>query len=194
MSTRRILSRFLFLLVVTRGLAAQSSPLLEFSPPEWKFGMISQGEIVRTEIKAVNGSGSPLTIAFVPTCSCLTVSPAARTLAAGASAAFSLSFDSKDDEGKTSRYFIVDTEIPGAKPLFYILGGVVRADRKPAADSGYSAGASGAPASDALGGAIELRYYYTPGRRLRGIPRDRNPEAGGELRRQGRAREARSHG
>jgi len=126
--------------------------------------MISQGEIVRTEVTAINKGESPLVITFVPTCSCQTVSPANRSLKPGASATFALSYDSKDDEGKTNRYFIVKTDMPGAKPLYYLMGGVVRAERN-AAGSGdaSSLGAGVELRPGALGDSVELDYYYTPG-------------------------------
>jgi cytochrome c biogenesis protein CcdA len=153
----------LLALLISLGpaLNAEAAPAVEFSPPEWKYGMIQQGDIARMGVVAMNRSAAAVRLDFVPTCDCLGASPATALIAPGSSAAFSLSFDSKDDFGITRRGFIVRTDLAGAKPLYYLLSGVVRVDRKEpagAAAAGGSPRGAGAPA-----GAIELRYYYTPG-------------------------------
>jgi cytochrome c biogenesis protein CcdA len=154
-----------------------SSAPVELSPPEWKYGMIEQGDVARTRVVARNLGKAPLSLTFIPTCTCLTVTPASARLEGGASAAFDLSFDSKDDYGITQRGYIVKTDAAGAKPLYYLLSGVVRVDRPsgakaaagagPAAGAGAAAGAewpSGSGAGPAPGGRrVELYYYYTPG-------------------------------
>lgn len=148
------------------GLGAQGGASIEFSPPEWKYGMIEKGDVARTSVVAVNRGPRPVELTFVPTCGCLTVSPAERALAPGARASFSLSFDSRDDEGRTSRGYIVKTDIPGAKPLYYLLSGVVRVDRPLVSRAGSAGGGAAAPGAAAPGGpegAIRLLYYYTPG-------------------------------
>jgi cytochrome c biogenesis protein CcdA len=159
-NTLRILFSLIVLLGLSSALVAQSPAPVELSPHEWKFGMIGQGDIIRAEVKATNRGGLPVTIGFVPTCSCQTASPPTASLEPGASAIFYLSYDSKDDEGKTNRYFIVNTDAPGAKPTYYLMGGVVRSDNKAAAGGG---GGPATAKAGALGDAIELRYYYTPG-------------------------------
>jgi cytochrome c biogenesis protein CcdA len=157
-NTLRLLC-FIFVLASATSLGAQAAIPVEFSPPEWKFGMISQGDIARADVVAINRGDQPVELTFVPTCPCLTVSPASRRLAPGASSVFALSFDSKDDEGKTYRGFIVKSDVAGARPGYYMLGGVVRVERA-AASSASGEAASGL---GALGDAIEMRYYYTPG-------------------------------
>jgi cytochrome c biogenesis protein CcdA len=151
---------FFILSAAAHGLGAQAPASIEFSPPEWKYGMIEQGDIARTSLVAANRGERPVELTFVPTCACLTVSPATRVIAPGAEASFALVFDSKDDEGITVRGFIVKNDLPGAKPLYYLLRGVVRVDR-PAEKQGGDSAANfgGGPAA----GSIKLKYYYTPG-------------------------------
>ncbi|MGA2547312.1 MAG: DUF1573 domain-containing protein [Rectinemataceae bacterium] len=141
-----------------------SAPSVEFSPPEWKYGMIVQGEIARTKVEARNRTDKPLRVSFVSTCDCLSVSPSFRLLAPGESGSFDLAFDSKDYSGITTRGFIVNTDVANARPLYYLLRGVVRVERKTLAPS---------TSGDAVGGGIErspitaapiiLSYYFTLG-------------------------------
>ena len=148
-------------------MADRSAQGLEFSPPEWKYGMIDKGEVARTTIEVFNRGLEPLLVTFIPTCSCLSVSPAEFSIAAGTAAKFSLSFDSKDDEGKVSRGYIVKAgaqRVAGTAatstavtPLYYLLSGVVRSHNASAQAHPASSAASG------FGSGIELRYYYTPG-------------------------------
>jgi cytochrome c biogenesis protein CcdA len=150
--------------VIAGGLFAQSPSRIEFSPPAWKYGMIEQGDIAKTKIVAVNRGADAVDVTFVPTCTCLTVSPATARLEPGVSVSFALSFDSKDDSGITERGYIVRTEVMGEKALYYLLSGVVRVDRPtgvaPAGTGGPDSVSDFAPAAS---GAIEMQYYYTPG-------------------------------
>jgi cytochrome c biogenesis protein CcdA len=158
----------LFALMASCLLYAQGSvaiePSLEFSPPEWKFGMITKGDIARERLVVANRGKSAENVTLIPTCTCLSVMPASRRIEAGSSASFELAYDSKDDEGKTSRGFIAKTGDSQGKPLYYLLDGVVRAERPttPAGNAGAQGGASGTAWTSADSG-IELRYYYTPG-------------------------------
>jgi cytochrome c biogenesis protein CcdA len=121
--------------------------------------MVSKGETTHTTISAKNRSSGAISLSLVPTCSCLSVKPASINIAAGASASFDISYDSADDEGKVFRFFVVKTDLSGAKPAYLSLRGVVRADR-PLPAVGSTAESPGASATD---GSLELRYYYTPG-------------------------------
>jgi cytochrome c biogenesis protein CcdA len=126
--------------------------------------MIVQGEIARTKVEARNRTDKPLRVSFVSTCDCLSVSPSFRLLAPGEIGSFDLAFDSKDYSGITTRGFIVNTDIANAKPLYYLLRGVVRVERKMVAPS-FSEGASssGGDWSPAIIAPIVLSYYYTQG-------------------------------
>jgi cytochrome c biogenesis protein CcdA len=151
------------------GIGAQTGPELRFAPPEWKYGMVSKGESARVSVKVDNLSGNDIKVEFVPTCSCLSASPSSSALKSGASADFALAYDSTGDEGKVSRYFIVKTDPPSEKPIFFILSGVVRADNGASPSSSATlppgAAAGGAAPAGAAEGArgFELRYYYAPG-------------------------------
>jgi cytochrome c biogenesis protein CcdA len=143
-------------LLSAEGLAPSEEPSLEFSPPQWKFGMITKGDIAHERFVVANRGKRAENVTLIPTCTCLTVTPVSRRIEAGSSASFELAYDSKDDEGKTSRGFIAKTDDSQGKPLYYLLGGVVRAERPstPASAGGVDAQARS---------GIELRYYYTPG-------------------------------
>jgi cytochrome c biogenesis protein CcdA len=137
--------------------------------------MIEQGDIARTKLVATNRGTETTQLSFVPTCTCLTVSPSVLNLEPGASASVSLSFDSKDDSGITERGYIVRTNIVGEKALYYLLSGVVRVDRRKegAASSTVvgdeAASARGAAVAAATitppsaSGSIVMEYYFTPG-------------------------------
>jgi cytochrome c biogenesis protein CcdA len=122
--------------------------------------MILQGEIARTKVVATNAGAAAVEITFIPTCTCLTVFPSAASVPPGGSAAFDLSFDSKDDYGITQRGFIVASGEKGSKPLYFELTGVVRVERAEGAAVGPS---SRPPALPAQARSLQLQYYYTPG-------------------------------
>ena len=62
------------LLLCTPPLAAAPAPRLAFTPPEWKFGSILQGQAAEAEVTVTSREKVPLRVTFVPTCSCLTAS------------------------------------------------------------------------------------------------------------------------
>ncbi len=125
--------------------------------------MIEQGEVVKIGVIATNRGRAAVELTWVPTCTCLTVSPATAVLAPGASAAFALAFDTKDDSGITERGYIVRSNVAGEKPLYYLLSGVVRVDM-PEAESTGAADSGPAPIAAPPGSAsIDMQYYYTPG-------------------------------
>jgi cytochrome c biogenesis protein CcdA len=161
--TRSAAACWLFF-VIAGGVFAQSTPRIEFSPPAWKYGMIEQGDIAKTKVVAVNRGADAVDLTFVPTCTCLTVSPATARLEPGGSVSFALSFDSKDDSGITERGYIVRTNVTGERALYYLLSGVVRVERPDAATPAWPGGPGG-PSDFALAAssAIEMQYYYTPG-------------------------------
>ena len=143
---------------------AESAPAVEFSPPVWKYGMIEQGDIARTRVEARNRTDGRLRVSVVSTCDCLRVSPSFRLLAPGEAGSFDLAFDSSDYSGITTRGYIVNTDISGAKPLYYLLRGVVRVERKPVVPSASEAAApAGAGLLTPNPGALLITYYYTQG-------------------------------
>jgi cytochrome c biogenesis protein CcdA len=150
---------------------AQAAPALTFSPPEWKFGMIRQGDRIQGTVSVGNHTDRPLTVSFIPTCTCLTVSPSAQEVPAGGRAVFTMDYDSVDDVGITIKGYLVRSDPPaGAEPVHYLLRGVVRTYRAAAASTGAAeTGASrGAwsrrePAPAAAVQGVSLFYYYTPG-------------------------------
>lgn len=143
---------------------AQLLQELQFDPPEWKYGMISAGETATASVTVKNLTKKHINVEFVSTCSCLSVSPSSSPIGGGASAVFKLAYDSSKDEGKVTRYFIVKTDPPAEKPIFYILSGVVRVDNAAAsAKAGAEVGAAVEAGASAAVRGLELRYYYAPG-------------------------------
>ena len=149
-------------LLCTSLLSAAGAPALVFSPAEWKFGMILQGAKLETAVTVANHENRTVTVTFVPTCTCLGVTPAAQRIPAGGGGVFVLSYDSSDDTGNTTRGYIVRSDLPGAKPQYFLLRGTVRAEHTvPPDQNGASLTRGGAPGRE--GKAVVLFYYYTPG-------------------------------
>ena len=139
---------------------AQSPTDLLFSPPQWDYGSLAQGEHASLTLTVANPAPTPVTVTFIPTCSCLTVDPATRVIAASGRATFSLTYDSTDDTGITWRGYIVRSTAPGAKDGQYLLHGVVRQHRE---FSSWSNVPSNASDTAGFGAGIAVTYYYTPG-------------------------------
>jgi cytochrome c biogenesis protein CcdA len=141
-------------------LCAQAAPALTFSPPEWKFGMIIQGARIQGAVTVTNHEKRPLMVSFIPTCTCVTVTPASQGIPAGGEAVFQMSYDSSDDVGITVKGYLVRSDPPtGTKPLHYLLRGTVRTQRSAPPAVGGNLQTSAAVTSQ----GINLFYYYTPG-------------------------------
>jgi cytochrome c biogenesis protein CcdA len=151
----------LALLLPAAALSGAERPALAFSPPQWNFGMIVRGARVQHAVVVRNRGAVPVTVTFIPTCTCLTAAPSVRALPPGVEGTFLLSYDSADDTGNTRKDFIVRSDPPAAQTLFYTLTGTVRAQ------TGQAGAAGGAwVRRDAPGGSsatATLTYYYTPG-------------------------------
>jgi cytochrome c biogenesis protein CcdA len=155
---RPIISLALFLAAIAAF--AQSPSGLVFSPAQWDYGSLAQGERAFLTLVVSNPGTRPVTVTFIPTCSCLTVDPATRIIAADGRAAFSLTYDSTDDSGITWRGYIVRSDAPGARDGQYLLHGVVRQHRTASA---WSTDAAPASRADQSIEGIPVTYYYTPG-------------------------------
>jgi cytochrome c biogenesis protein CcdA len=166
---RRLLLSTALVITLCQPLAA-AAPSLEFSPSEWKFGMITQGSVIQQDLTVTNRETFPVTVTLVPTCSCNTVTPSTRTIAAGSTAAFHLRYDSTDDRGVTTKSFLVRRDPPAPVPVYYFLKGTIR-DQQGSAPAGGAweraqpgAGPAAAPAVSANAAPpITVTYYYTPG-------------------------------
>ena len=161
-----------FLTAVAALTAAPSGKApLAFSPESWKFGMIVQGEKITKTVTVTNLSESAIKVAFEPTCDCMSVNTPERVVPPGASADFSISYDSSDDVGVMRKDFLVRTDPPFA-PAYYSILGTVRAEK--AAPKAGEISASGNPLvsgkpvagrSDytAASSTVAATYYYSPG-------------------------------
>jgi cytochrome c biogenesis protein CcdA len=156
-------------LLPAAALCAAERPALAFSPPQWNFGMIVRGARVQQAVVVRNQGATPVTVTFIPTCTCLASEPSARALPAGAEGTFLLSYDSTDDTGNTRKDFIVRSDPPAAQVLFYTLTGTVRAQSNQAGVTGGSGSTTPAwvrhDSPDDPGSSVTatLSYYYTPG-------------------------------
>lgn len=172
---RPLLPVMLAALLLSSGLVhAAGVPSITFTPEVWKFGAITQGARVQMTVVVTNRSRTPAIVTFVSTCSCLTVEPLNRVIAAGGEASFALGYDSTDDTGNTAKAYIVRTDLPGEQRLSYILRGTVRAEHPASAPAGAwtrqdsSESAAAQPQITAASGqppnaVAAISYYYTPG-------------------------------
>jgi len=156
---RRPVFGCLLALVLSAPLCA--APRLQFSPPEWKFGMILQGTTIQQDLTVTSQEPVTVTVTLVPTCSCSSVTPASQTIAPGSRAVFHLRYDSTDDRGITTKSFLVRTDLPGSQPLYYLIRGTVREQRPAAGTWERQPPRPAAGAEEAA--PISLVYYYTPG-------------------------------
>jgi cytochrome c biogenesis protein CcdA len=163
---QRSLPGFLLALVLSASLHA--APRLEFSPPEWKLGMILQGTVASEDLLVTNEEPVSLGVTLVPTCDCNTATPATQRIPSGGQAVFHLRYDSANDRGITTKSFLVRTDLPGAQPMYYFIRGTVREQAASTPGSGGwtrrdSGGTTASAIAPAGTGAIFVAYYYTPG-------------------------------
>ena len=144
-----------------------AAPRLRFTPAEWKFAMIVQGTVIGLDLAVENLDSTPVTVTLIPTCSCNSVDPPVRPLAAGTNAVFHLRYDSTDDRGITTKSFLVRTD-PPSPPLYFFIRGTVRERRADASSAGSPPAGAWTRTSRGSGSAppavpIEVAYYYAPG-------------------------------
>ncbi len=130
-----------------------------FSPPVWDYGSIFKGEKIQITVTATNTGKEAVIVNLLPTCTCLTVNPAERTIAPGAAGIFVLGYDSSDDTGITRKDFVIWSRPPRLAPPYYTLTGVVR-DEHGTPAGGPVRSADGKPGA---GPSVTVTYYYTPG-------------------------------
>ena len=144
--------------------------------------MILQGEVAGAKVLVRNKGAAAVGVTFIPTCTCLTVTPVLASIPAGGRAVFDLSFDSAGDYGITERGYIVRTDPPAsasAKPLYYELTGVVRVEKS---EAPALTAAIGSAADTAGSKTLKIQYYYTPGcRSCEEFLRYRSARAGSPL-------------
>ncbi|HEY9595367.1 MAG TPA: DUF1573 domain-containing protein, partial [Spirochaetia bacterium] len=125
---RQRVALLLFVLGLVTAPRGAAEPRLVFTPPLWNFGMIARGDVITLTVTVENDETTPLSVSFVPTCTCLSVTPASRSIPAHGRATFDLRYDSADDVGITNRGFIVRTDLPGSSSPYYLMRGTVRDD------------------------------------------------------------------
>jgi cytochrome c biogenesis protein CcdA len=148
------------LLICAGAFPPEASTDIVFSPPTWKFGTVFQGEKIQSVVTLKNTGKIDITVGLLPTCTCMTVTPAQRLIRAGADGTFVISYDSSDDTGITRKDFIVRAVPPSAVPMYYTITGVVRAERRAGTLDGSPPASSNARPA---GQTVTITYYYTPG-------------------------------
>jgi cytochrome c biogenesis protein CcdA len=156
MRLRRLLSAALLSLFICPAAFAAPAPHLVFSPPEWRFGWVRQGDKILLAVTVTNNEAGALNVTFVPTCSCLTMDTASQLIPRAGRAVFVLHYDTADDTGNIRRGFIVTTDMPGARQIPYMIYGTVRQERS------LPVGAAAGSRPDAAG-SLMISYFYTPG-------------------------------
>jgi cytochrome c biogenesis protein CcdA len=155
-----------FLLAVAAVVPSLANPSLIFSPPQWKFGMITRGERIQAIVTARNTGDAEVAVSLLPTCTCNTASPSRRVIRPGGEGTFVITYDSSDDTGITRKDFIVRTAPSGAAPQYYTMSGVVRGERQAGTQTGGPSTGSGPAGTTGTGTAVRavtVAYYYTPG-------------------------------
>ncbi len=151
------------LLLCAGAFPSAGNPTVIFSPEVWKFGTVIRGETIQTAVTVKNTGETDVTISLLPTCTCLTVAPAERSIKAGGQGTFLVSYDSSDDTGITRKDFIVRTSPPAVAPPYYTLTGVVRAERRAGAGDGILPASLNDGGAGSVRSAVTVAYYYTPG-------------------------------
>ena len=126
--------------------------------------MIVQGAKIQADVVVTNNEPVAVTVTFLPTCTCVEVTPGSQSIPAGGRASFSMRYDSIDDRGLTIKGYLVSTDLTAASPLYYLLRGTVREQRgTPALSSAGTLQGPGPVTGGGPGAPISVTYYYTPG-------------------------------
>ena len=126
--------------------------------------MIVQGAKIQADVVVTNNEPVAVTVTFLPTCTCVEVTPGSQSIPAGGRASFSMRYDSIDDRGLTIKGYLVSTDLTAALPLHYLLRGTVREQRgTPALSSAGTLQGPGLVTGGGPGAPISVTYYYTPG-------------------------------
>jgi len=158
---------------------AAAAARLDFSPPEWKLGMILQGTVAHLDLVVTSREPAPIAVTLLPTCDCNTVSPSSQRIEPGGRAVFHLGYDSTYDRGITTKSFLVRTDLPGDPARYYWIRGTVREQKGaaaapsgswtrqdtggPAAAAVANAAAANAAVANAAASPIVVSHHYSPG-------------------------------
>lgn len=145
-------------LLCVSAVAVAQGRVLEFSPPEWRYGTVRHDTPLSLALTVTYTGGGSAEVTLIPTCECLDSAPRSLTLKTGATATLSLSFDPADYDGPTELDFIVRTNIPGLEKALYLVAGEVEGrPEEGAAPTSSGSGETAAPDS------VSLTYYYSAG-------------------------------
>ena len=145
-----------------RGAAADDP--LELSMLAWDFGTVDRSARPETTLTVTNRSASLATVTLIATCDCLTVDPARRAIAPGASGSFRLSFDPSGEEGEVSRTLVIATDVPDRPSSRFLVTGTVAVNGEERGN-GWPSATADAPVNAPAGapGRVTLTYWYSPG-------------------------------
>ncbi|MDP3179313.1 MAG: hypothetical protein Q8M76_15500 [Spirochaetaceae bacterium] len=124
--------------------------------------MIDRGSVIRSIAAVTNSGNVSANVRFIPTCDCLVVEPAERRILPGGVGSFELTYDTADDEGKVAKGYIIETDPPSPKPIYFLVSGVVRASNV----AGGGSWVRRSPGTSGLGGdrpTFSIVYFYVPG-------------------------------
>jgi hypothetical protein len=143
----------------------QEKPGISFIPAAWDLGALLAGTRVQVSVAVRNSSAAEAEVSFLPTCTCLSVEPARQTVAPGATARFTLGYDSGEIAprgGKPvqdQKSFIVRSGLPGdAAPYYFMLTAAVW----PAASASTRAAATPRPRAGGVG-VLPVSWYTAAG-------------------------------
>lgn len=106
-------------------LAWGQTPRIRVQPPEYNFGRVAQGTLVKARFVVFNEGKAPLQIQEIkPSCSCSVLSWERRTVAAGDSLPVEVAFNTAGKVGRQRKSFTILSNADNSPAFFYVVGEV----------------------------------------------------------------------
>jgi hypothetical protein len=106
-------------------LAWGQTPQVHVQPPEYNFGRVAQGTLVKARFVVLNEGKAPLQIQEIkPSCSCSVLSWERRTIAPGDSLPVEIAFNTAGKVGRQRKSFTILSNAANSPTLFYLVGEV----------------------------------------------------------------------
>ncbi len=113
------------LIVLLSSLTWGQNAHIRVQPPEYNFGRVAQGTLVKARFVVLNEGKAPLQLQEIkPSCSCSVLSWERRTLAPGDSLPVEIAFNTAGKVGRQRKSFTILSNAANSPTLFYLVGEV----------------------------------------------------------------------
>jgi len=114
---------FSFLILSLNFNFLYAQPKINLSKAYWDFGTVSEGQVLKETLEIRNTGDKVLNVRLRTSCDCLTTSFSEKTINSQSSVVLTLTFDTKDYQGRQTKYVFIDSDDPDHPNLTWLIEG-----------------------------------------------------------------------